>query len=800
MADLRKTIDIVLNGEDRASRQIRQVSSTLDRLGPRFATVAQGAGLAAAAITATGAAVTGLVGAGLKQAYDQSVAFEGAMIDLQKVLGDQPEAMAAAKEAALEMSNQYGRSSQDILQSTAGFVQAGFEIEESLQLVRNSLDLMIAGDLQAADAKEVLIRSLKGFQAPASEAGRLVDILNEVSNRYATDVGKLAEGMARVSPIARQMGFSMEETAGLVTPIIEVFQSGSEAGRALRTSLLRITDDSKPVQEALRTLGVEQRDANGELRSGKAILFDVAEAFQELKPNQKSFIAGQIAGKEQSARFSTVLDNLEGVLGVTEAALGSAGSAAEEVSRRLDSAEVAIQRYQTAWQNLGIAIGDQFRESATDVVEGATDITNALQEAVDSGALDEFFEQIRTLAEDFAEELASIAEATPEALERVDWSSLAEAVERVGDAFGGWFDGLDLSKSEELAQAIQRVVDGTAILIKSFATLISWGDDIASFLVALAQRFNQFSGSVLDINSGMDLLATFTALAISLLQEFYEALNWIPGIDMSGPIRELEKIGTQVAKYTLEAEKAEQQNKKLNQELDKTAQEMKKAAEEVRKGGKEVEDFGDQVGQVPESKAVELKAQADKRSVTKAEQDIDQALSGGKEVKVQPKIDEKLLEKEIASIEAAAETRQTAIEWEAKLDIQQAENALEKFETTMGSIDNSISETTKGLDKAFSYLKDQGSILSPSFYQDVQDMARQEAENRDRLMDRQAKLVEQQIRLYEQRAEAMRRGEGMVKIESDGLEPALEMVLWNILEKVQVRTNESGGEYLLGIS
>jgi hypothetical protein len=39
----------------------------------------------------------------------------------------------------------------------------------------------------------------------------------------------------------------------------------------------------------------------------------------------------------------------------------------------------------------------------------------------------------------------------------------------------------------------------------------------------------------------------------------------------------------------------------------------------------------------------------------------------------------------------------------------------------------------------------------------------------------------------------------MIQISSDGLEPALEMIMWEIIEKVQLRANAEGAEFLLGI-
>ena len=132
------------------------------------------------------------------------------------------------------------------------------------------------------------------------------------------------------------MGFSMEETAGLLTPIIEVYRSGSEAADALKTSLQQLSANTAPVKAALAALGVSQTDLNGKLRDGKDIFLDVARAFLGLSEAQKAYYAQELVGIEQAGRFSTVLNNLGGYLQVTDAALQSAGSAAKEVAVRLE--------------------------------------------------------------------------------------------------------------------------------------------------------------------------------------------------------------------------------------------------------------------------------------------------------------------------------------------------------------------------------------------------------------------------------------------------------------------------------
>ena len=274
-----------------------------------------------------------------------------------------------------------------------------------------------------------------------------------------------ASGMAALSPIAHQAGLSFEETAGLLTPVIEVFRSGDEAATALKTGLLKLVDDSKPVKDALASLGVSQTDLNGQMRSAKDILLDVSTAFQGLDQNQKLTVASQLVGINQAAKMVLVFDNLSKSTEITATAMDSAGSAAKEVALRLESGEVAVSRFKVGFENLAVSVGTSFKDAATKAIGGATDIENALQKLVANGAFDDLSSVVNDMANQLGDTFKGIAEALPGALEKINWDGFTASLRGLGDTIGGlfeaFFDGADLTTAEGLAKAIQKIVDAT---------------------------------------------------------------------------------------------------------------------------------------------------------------------------------------------------------------------------------------------------------------------------------------------------------------------------------------------------
>ena len=81
----------------------------------------------------------------------------------------------------------------------------------------------------------------------------------------------------------------------------------------------------------------------------------------------------------------------------------------------------------------------------------------------------------------------------------------------------------------------------------------------------------------------------------------------------------------------------------------------------------------------------------------------------------------------------------------------------------------------------------------------ARDAIDQQLEIQQQAADQQSKLIDAQVQNLKARTQAMQSGDGLIKISSDGLEPALEMIMWQVLEKVQMRANAEGAEFLLGL-
>ena len=545
MADISKNIEIIFGATDNIGGTISSIGSDLKSFENSIGSVTGPVAGLTKDLLKTEAAVVAVAAAYAGFAINESIKFQTAQIDLQKVLSDTDPKIESFTDTVIDLSEEYGVAAASILQGIANFKQAGFTAEEAAILQKDALDLIIAGDVGATESTEILISALKGFGVEAEKSPRFIEALNNVSNQYATNLGELAVGMARISPVAKQMGFSFEETTGLITPVIEVFRSGPEAANALKTGLLKLIDDAKPVGDALAAIGINQKDANGQMRSGKDIFYDVAEAFQTLDKNQQISITSQLVGIEQAGKMSEVFSNLSTVLAVTNAATEETGSVSKEVEARLNSAGRQVDRLVVSFNNLGKSVGDELLPGFGEITVSTTKLIQTFRDIVEQDAgLKSFFNALNSESEEFSEFIDAIAKALPKAFKDIKFNELISSFGSLKESIGDLFGDLDLTKPEDLAKALQNTVNFLTLLTNASAGVIEGLkpliEGIVDFLEKLAASDKETQNFIGQIGG----IATAIDAVLPLLGFLGDALQLIGGAFLT--VRGLEALGTSV--------------------------------------------------------------------------------------------------------------------------------------------------------------------------------------------------------------------------------------------------------------
>ena len=258
------------------------------------------------------------------------------------------------------------RTTSEMIDGATQWKKSGFSDEESAQLAKIGAEFQNIADeeLSASDAANVLISAMKGFDLGTQQAEHIVDVINEVSNTSAVSSADIAQGLANVASVSHTVGNSLEETVGMLTAMVETTRSASKSSRGLTqisTRLIQTLDDASSTGEKLRGiyegLGVEIYDSNGQLKSSFDILSQLAEHWNDLSENEQKYIALTSSGANQINNFTALMNNFDKALEATETAYMSAGSAARENERYMQSINAQATLLQASIQRLVLGNG-----------------------------------------------------------------------------------------------------------------------------------------------------------------------------------------------------------------------------------------------------------------------------------------------------------------------------------------------------------------------------------------------------------------------------------------------------------
>jgi tape measure domain-containing protein len=146
----------------------------------------------------------------------------------------------------------------------------------------------------------------------------------------------------------------------------------------------------------------------------------------------------------------------------------------------------------------------------------------------------------------------------------------------------------------------------------------------------------------------------------------------------------------------------------------------------------------------------------------------------------------------------ASNERIKFIEARISIDVERVKAQAETVRAAFESINTTIDSTADIISKAFGALTG-GDFIDSSTRNALFRQLDVENARRDRALQQQAELTQAQINLLRQQAQAMERGDALVKIDGAGLQPHLEAFMWEILKTIQVRVNRDGLGLLLGL-
>jgi len=308
--------------------------------------------------------------------------FQQAMAKTGAVLNASEEDMRRLTEQSRLLGRDTQFTATQAAQSQEMLARAGFNTDQILAAMPGMLNMAAAEGMDLAQAADIASSVLRGFNMDADQSTRVADVLAKTSAITNSSIASLGDSMKYVAPIAEGLGIPFEDTAAMIGVMANAGIKGSEAGTALRASLLRLSKEPKQTEGALANLGVAAKDSNGNLRTMPNLMKALSERMKGMGRAEKMANLAKIFGTEAASGMLAIMNAAESgdLSSITEQVYAFNGASAEMARRMNDTAQGAMKRFSSAVESLTIDIGNALLPTFTSCVEGLAKFTSKASE------------------------------------------------------------------------------------------------------------------------------------------------------------------------------------------------------------------------------------------------------------------------------------------------------------------------------------------------------------------------------------------------------------------------------------
>lgn len=155
--------------------------------------------------------------------------------------------------------------------------------------LKGVMDLAAASGAGLGETSDIVTDSIENFGLTAADTEHYVNVLAQTSRKSNTDVLKLGESYKYVSPVAKAMGYSLEDVNVALGLMANSGIKASQSGTSLRTLLTNMAKPTDTMAAAMKTLGVSLDDGQGNMKTFYEIMLDLRKGFGDLKMPQDEF-------------------------------------------------------------------------------------------------------------------------------------------------------------------------------------------------------------------------------------------------------------------------------------------------------------------------------------------------------------------------------------------------------------------------------------------------------------------------------------------------------------------------------
>lgn len=310
--------------------------------------------------------IMGIVGAAVKVGTE----FDAQMSKVQAISGATGKDFKDLRDKAREMGAKTKYSATEAGQGFEYMAMAGWKTKDMLKGIKPILDLAAASGGDLGRTSDIVTDALTAFGLEAKDAGHFSDILAKASSNANTNVELMGETFKYVAPVAGTLKYRAEDVATGIGLMANSGIKASQAGTALRAGLLRLAAPSKQTKEAMAELGVDIKDANGNILPFNKLLEQLRGKFKGLSKAEQVAMANDMFGKNAASGWLAMINSSDKDLNkLTKSIENCDGASKEMADVMMKNNKGAFEILKSALSEAAIQINDRMKPAVEALIK-----------------------------------------------------------------------------------------------------------------------------------------------------------------------------------------------------------------------------------------------------------------------------------------------------------------------------------------------------------------------------------------------------------------------------------------------
>lgn len=326
------------------------------------------------------AAAFAAVAAATTQAVKASLELNAAMASVGTMIPQQSARLQELKREVQGLAIEVGKSTDDLAQGLYNVISAFGDAEDSVRKLEISAKAATAGVATTNDALNFLSAVTKAYGDTSAEAmEHVADLGFQTLKLGQTSFPELANSIGRVTPLAVNLGISMEELFGVFATGTGVTGGAAEVSTQLAGVLQALSNPTESMTKLFEAMGVASGEAAVAQYGLQGVIQAVADAAKASGQPINDYI-GSIRGQTLAltlagAQADTFIDKTDAMYD----SMGAMQTAFEEQAYGANAVGFALEQLRQEWEVTKQSWGDAVQPSR-EMVDALRDLVHGLGE------------------------------------------------------------------------------------------------------------------------------------------------------------------------------------------------------------------------------------------------------------------------------------------------------------------------------------------------------------------------------------------------------------------------------------